>query len=290
MIHLYYLLIKVVFFNIICLHITGYLSNEAKIAIGAGVIALALILSVATAGAASGTLLSAVHCFAVGAFNGVVIGATTGALSGAAMGGIIGGLSTGSWEGAWQGAIDGAADGFMWGSITGFVSGGLTSNVCFVAGTSILTSSGLVAIENIKEGDLVWSKNPATGEKALKHVVQTFISETDELVHIFVNGEEIVTTPEHPFWEKNREWCSAIEIRAGDILVLANGETAVVEKTSYEKLDSVITVYNFEVEDFCANFVSEDKFKNMNYIMNTMKEFFNDTMLIGDDGQLSHTF
>ncbi len=56
----------------------------------------------------------------------------------------------------------------------------------------------------------------------------------------------------------NREWCSAIEIRAGDILKLANGKTAVVSKVYSEALSSPVTVYNFEVEDYHTYYVGED--------------------------------
>ena len=74
---------------------------------------------------------------------------------------------------AGEAALNGAADGYMMGAITGFITGGMTSKQCFVAGTSILTSAGIVAIENIQAGDLVWASDPETGETALKPVVQT---------------------------------------------------------------------------------------------------------------------
>ena len=71
--------------------------------------------------------------------------------------------------------------------------------------------------------------------------------------NLFIGSEEIVTTPTHPFWVINAEWCSAIEIRAGDIIKLADGSTVTVTSTEYEKLDSPVKVFNFEVEDFHAH-------------------------------------
>ena len=71
---------------------------------------------------------------------------------------------------------------------------------CFIAGTLVATETGYVTIENIKAGDLVWATDPETGETELKQVVQTFRNETKELVHITVNGEEIVCTPTHPVY------------------------------------------------------------------------------------------
>lgn len=79
----------------------------------------------------------------------------------------------------------------MWGTITGAITGGKNSKACFIAGTAVLTASGYTAIEKICAGDKVWAENSETGEKELKQVVQTFVKETDELVHVHVNGEEI---------------------------------------------------------------------------------------------------
>lgn len=91
----------------------------------------------------------------------------------------------------------------------------------------------------------------------MKRVVQTFENESYELVHVFVNGEEIITTPSHPFYVPKLGWTSAIKLRAGDILVLSNGEYVVVEAVQHEILESPVKVYNFEVEDFHTYFVGE---------------------------------
>jgi len=55
---------------------------------------------------------------------------------------------------------------------------------CFVAGTLILTAAGLVAIENIKAGDKVIATNPETFEVAEKTVLETYVRETMELLHL----------------------------------------------------------------------------------------------------------
>ena len=134
---------------------------------------------------------------------------------------------------------------------------GSSLSVCFVAGTEVAAEFGLTAIENIKEGDYVWATDPDTGETELKRVVQTFVNQTNELLHITVNGEEIVTTPEHPFYVPGKGWTSAICLRAGDMLVMLNGEYAIVERIQHEILESPITVYNFEVEDFHSYYVGK---------------------------------
>ena len=128
--------------------------------------------------------------------------------------------------------------------------------LCFVAGTVVLAAEGSRTIETIMAGDMVWAWDEETGEVALKEVVETYVNETDELVHVFVNGDEIITTPSHPFYSPVKGWTDAVHLRAGDILVLLNGEYVVVEKVQHEILETPVTVYNFQVEDYHTYYVS----------------------------------
>ncbi len=129
-------------------------------------------------------------------------------------------------------------------------------SLCFVAGTLVETQGGHVPIENIKAGDYVYAENPETGEKGLKRVVQTFENQTNELVHVKVDGQNISTTPEHPFYSPEKGWMDAIELRTGDKLVLRSGEIVLVESVRHETLEAPITVYNFEVEEFHTYYVT----------------------------------
>ena len=225
-------------------------SWATKLIIGTAVIAAAAVLTVATAG--TGTALA---CFAAGALKGALVGAATGALSGAATGAVSHLITEGTFDGIGEAMLEGAADGYMTGAITGFISGGLTSNQCFVAGTAILASVGYVAIENIEAGDWVWASDPETGETELKQVVQTFVNEATELIRVTFNEEEIVCTTEHPFYSPAKGWTAACKLRAGDILVMLNGEYVVVEQVQHELLETPVSVYNFEVEDFHTYYV-----------------------------------
>ena len=132
------------------------------------------------------------------------------------------------------------------------VTGG---QACFVSGTMVATSTGNIPIESIKPGDMVWATNPDSGETELKQVVRTFVRESDELVHVFVKGDEIVCTNEHPFYSPVKGWTAACDLRAGDVLVTVNGEYVVVEFIQHELLESPVLVYNFEVEDFHTYYV-----------------------------------
>ena len=123
------------------------------------------------------------------------------------------------------------------------------------AGTLVLTNEGSKAIEEIKAGDLVYSTNPETGESEYKEVARVFRRESDIIIHVFVNGEEIETTPNHPFWVEN-QWVLAKDLREGDVLTLADGTTTVITKTYGEQPDEPVIVYNFEVQDFHTYYVT----------------------------------
>ena len=113
-------------------------------------------------------------------------------------------------------------------------------------------------IEEIEVGDKVLSEDETTGEVAVKTVTETYINETDELIHIGVNGETISATPTHPLYVDKLGWTLARSLRAGDVLVLSNGELVTVEWVQHEILESPIKVYNFEVEEFHTYFVGEN--------------------------------
>lgn len=159
----------------------------------------------------------------------------------------------------------------MHGAISGAISGTKTSRYCFVAGTAVLTESGLMAIEDIKAGDTVWAALPETGQKELKKVVRTFENETSELVHVKVEGEVISATPSHPFYSPVKGWTNASDLRAGDVLVLQNGNYVIIEEVQHEILESPVKVYNFEVEDFHTYYVGENSVLTHNKCKNSKK-------------------
>ncbi|MCI5853028.1 MAG: hypothetical protein MR015_05290, partial [Clostridiales bacterium] len=130
---------------------------------------------------------------------------------------------------------------------------------CFTAGTKIHTKDGFKAIETIKAGDYVWSENPETHEKALKKVKKIFVREKDSVVRLSINGDAIETTNEHPFYVEGHGWTNAYDLKVGDKVRLEDGTTGIVEKAKHVALDTSVTVYNFEVEDFHTYYVSEQK-------------------------------
>lgn len=124
-----------------------------------------------------------------------------------------------------------------------------------VAGTEVAIENGNRWIEDIRTNDYVWAKNPSSGEVALKRVVRTFVNQTNELVHVQINGEIITCTTEHPFYVQGMGWVAAKDLKSNDKLELQSGEDAFVDEVRCERLCKPILVYNFEVEDFHTYFV-----------------------------------
>lgn len=89
-------------------------------------------------------------------------------------------------------------------------------------------------------------------------MVQTFESETSEIVHAIINGEEIITTPGHPFYVVGKGWIGADRLTTNDNVLLYNQKNVEVESVRVEHLKESITVYNFEVEDYHTYFVGEN--------------------------------
>lgn len=156
-----------------------------------------------------------------------------------------------------KGALEGAAENAVFYGVEKVFGAAKNVLSCFVAGTLIKTSEGLIPIEEIRVGDEVFAYNIENGETELKEVKQLFVHEEDELVHLVINGEKIDTTTNHPFFVEDLGFISAKDLQDGDELRLYDGSTASVEAIEIEVLDEPVLVYNFEVEDFHTYFVGE---------------------------------
>ena len=119
---------------------------------------------------------------------------------------------------------------------------------CFVAGTQVQTVNGLVNVEDVKVGDLVYSINLDTNEKVVCPV--TWVQGTrfiDATYTIYAGGEEITATYEHPFYVIGKDWVAAEDLVVGDKMMDMNGNEVVITNIVYTKLDAPVQVYNFEV-------------------------------------------
>lgn len=140
---------------------------------------------------------------------------------------------------------------------TAIFTGGMTTTMkCFVAGTLVLTVNGLIAIESVKVGDLVYTADEETLKVSIKPVLETYIRETANLVHITINGENIISTFDHPYFVKGKGFVSAEKLWIGAELVDNNGNTFCIEQIYRETLENQSKpVYNFKVDKWHTYFV-----------------------------------
>ena len=140
------------------------------------------------------------------------------------------------------------------GEIAGYAAG------CFVAGTKIYTVNGLVNIEDIKLGDIVYSMNMETMEIEPQRVVNTMKNtyESDTCL-ISVGGNYIESTKGHNYYEKTKGWVEACQLKVGDILIDGDGNEKEIQDVQLKQQTQEIIVYNFEVEKNHNYFVGEDR-------------------------------
>jgi RHS repeat-associated protein len=125
---------------------------------------------------------------------------------------------------------------------------------CFVAGTEVLTEHGLVPIEDIKAGDLVWAFDEESSESVLCRVLEGFKRTTSRLVILMVDGTQIQTTPEHPFWVTGRGWVPAEDLQAEDTLMSRDGMLLHIDVIN--QTEGRFIVFNVEVEGAHTYYVS----------------------------------
>ena len=99
------------------------------------------------------------------------------------------------------------------------------------------------------------SEDPETGDVEYKRVLEVYINESTELVHLIIDEEEIITTSSHLFYVKDRGFVPAGELSEHSVLVDSEGNKLHFQTVCWEHLQSPIHVYNFAVEDYHTYFV-----------------------------------
>ena len=233
------------------------------------VIALCAVATVATAGTCG-----LAFAMASGALKGALIGAATGAVGGGLKSAMDYMEEHDTLDGSGSQILSGAADGFAKGAASGAASGAMAgmvkyhknpSGYCFVAGTLVLTTIGLVAIENIQPGDMVYAKEAVGVEQSVDvsqdsetaPVLEVFAHEVDETYVVTIDGEDIETTANHPFYDENGEQVEAKDLEEGDELTTEDGDTATVDSVECIHHDEPVMVYNFCVMEDHTYFVGE---------------------------------
>ena len=84
-----------------------------------------------------------------------------------------------------------------------------------------------------------------TGEVEEHTVVNTFVHDDDQIVYLTIDGEEIETTPWHPFYT-DEGWEDAGDLQPGDLVLALDGDYSTVE--SVVIVAETQTMYDLDVE------------------------------------------
>ena len=91
----------------------------------------------------------------------------------------------------------------------------ICDELCLVKGTQITTVNGQVAIEQVRAGDLVWTR------QGLKRVKAAWCSSLSAQVYRLTasDGRELIGTANHPIWVKNKGFTPLRFLEYGDIMM-----------------------------------------------------------------------
>jgi hypothetical protein len=124
----------------------------------------------------------------------------------------------------------------------------------FVAGTKILTPSGLRNIEDLKNGDVVLSYD-RDYERVVEQRISGFNSRVEHVIYeMGIGGQTIQVTRDHPFLTTNG-WKRVIENSVGNTIIAYDGATYKIESCRMRRGE--FTVYNFEVDITGTYYVSD---------------------------------
>ncbi len=128
---------------------------------------------------------------------------------------------------------------------------------CFPAGTPVLTATGWKPIEEIKAGDVVLSRSDQDVNAPVgPQEVQEAHSRVGEVLKLTINGREIQTTTEHPFWVKDKGWVEACDLNVGDNLSTTDNRWIPID--NIQRDGTITTVYNMTVHNWHTYFLGTE--------------------------------
>jgi hypothetical protein len=140
------------------------------------------------------------------------------------------------------------------------------ANACFVAGTPVMTVRGLVPIEEIRAGDIVFARDEHGRDQTIhrRRVLETyqFRDKATLSLHLAAHtgNTTITTTPLHPFAVEdsagNVVWTAAEDLKLGDAIIVKDAASPAIV-TAIEPEGGLTTVYNFAVDVDHTYFIGE---------------------------------
>ncbi|MBW6439213.1 RHS repeat protein [Actinoplanes hulinensis] len=135
---------------------------------------------------------------------------------------------------------------------------GLCGLKSFSGDTEILLANGTTKpLSEVGTGDVVLATDPETGEQGPRRVEKVWVHD-DDLYELFIDGQRLVTTEDHPFWsETDQAWRDAQLLERGDLIRTPTG-TVVVDGMDEESREYA-PAYNLTVADLHTYYVLAGK-------------------------------
>lgn len=124
----------------------------------------------------------------------------------------------------------------------------------FVAGTPVLLPDGARAIEQIRKGDQVLSRDDVEWSEAPQVVTQLFNRVAPDVWELVTESETYRLTDNHPLWVQGKGWTQTKDVTNADVLSARNGDVRVISNRS---LAHSVEVFNFSVANTPNYFVGE---------------------------------
>jgi hypothetical protein len=136
----------------------------------------------------------------------------------------------------------------------------------FSADTEVATDAGdtLRAISQIQIGDYVLAWDEESNTISFYPVTDTIHHTDAVIVHLTtscpkgIDGEELETTPEHPFYVEGKGWVETEDLQVGDDICNADGSTGEVEAITIEQTTQ--EMYNLSVDEAHTFYMGLDRY------------------------------
>ncbi|MFV0478362.1 MAG: polymorphic toxin-type HINT domain-containing protein, partial [Parahaliea sp.] len=125
----------------------------------------------------------------------------------------------------------------------------------FAADTLVWTPNGQVAIDTIRVGDIVFSRNDLSFDDKPQRVSGISHRTANDYYQIVTEGDAIKITDNHPVWVQAKGWVSAEKVEPYDVIATIDGDATVYFVNHF---DEPLEVYNFSVEQSENYFVGNE--------------------------------
>ena len=124
----------------------------------------------------------------------------------------------------------------------------------FVAGTPVLLPDGARAIEQIRKGDQVLSRDDVAWSEAAQSVTETLTRLAPDIWELRTEFETYKLTDNHPLWVQGKGWTQTKDVTNADVLSSRSGDVRVL---SNQPRGESAQVFNFKVDNTPSYFVGE---------------------------------